>query len=371
MRKDKIIKKLPNPFIFNNGKTVNSIADWDERRNEILQDVINLEYGGMPPKPDCLWVESLTQSIKGGAPTYRVHNIINGYDFTFCFTAFRPNVDEKTPVVITGDSMYYKNLDNAVIENANSRGFTVIKFNRCEFAPDLYNSDRISGIYPLYKDLKFSAISAWAWGYHRVIDAITTFDYIDLNNIAITGHSRGGKAVLLAGATDTRVKYVNPNNSGAHGCGSYLFEQNEEFPINGDVRNEKLADLFSSVPYLMGQDMKKYIGSEVDLKHDMHFIKALVAPRILLETNGLGDIWSNPRGSYLTHLASKEVWKFLNAEENCLTYYREGGHKHGYEDFMVLFNLIENTIKNKTTVYPIPFNDIEPIHDYLAPTNND
>jgi hypothetical protein len=35
MRKDKIIKKLPNPFIFNNGKTVNSIADWDERRNEI------------------------------------------------------------------------------------------------------------------------------------------------------------------------------------------------------------------------------------------------------------------------------------------------------------------------------------------------
>ena len=337
---------------------------------EILKDIIDLEYGGMPPKPDKLWVESLTQSIKGSAPTYRVHNIINGYDFTFCFTAFRPNVDGKTPVVITGDSMYYKNLDNVVIENANSRGFTVVKFNRCEFAPDLYNSDRISGIYPLFPTLKFSAISAWAWGYHRVIDAITNFDYIDCDNIALTGHSRGGKTVLLAAATDTRVKYCNPNNSGAHGCGCYLFEQIET-DNNGEIkRNEKLEDLFKVIPYWMGQDMKKYIGKEETLNHDMHFIKALIAPRILLETNGLGDIWANPRGSYLTHLASKEVWKLYNKEENCLTYYREGGHNHGYEDFMVLFNLIENTIKNKTTVYPIPYNDIEPIHDYLAPTNN-
>ncbi len=369
MRKDKIIKNLPNPFVFNNGNLVKTINDWDLRRQEIINEYVLLEYGGIPPKPDKVTVEELTQSIKGKIVTYRVHNYIGNTDFTFCFTVYRPDTNEKRPVIINGDLMF-ATCNDKVIKNANERGFIVIKFNRCEFAPDLYNSDRISGIYPLFPTLKFSAISAWAWGYHRVLDAISNFDYVDLDNVALTGHSRGGKTVLLAAATDTRVKYCNPNNSGAHGCGCYLFEQIET-DNNGEIkRNEKLEDLFKVIPYWMGQDMKKYIGKEETLNHDMHFIKALIAPRILLETNAYDDIWANPRGSYLTHLASKEVWKLYNKEENCLTYYREGGHNHGYEDFMVLFNLIENTIKNKTTAYPIPYNDIQPIHDYLSPNNN-
>ncbi len=364
MRKDKIIKKLPNPFIFNNGKTVNSIADWDERRNEILQDVINLEYGGMPPKPSKVILEELTQSVKGIAVTYRVHNVIDDNDFTFCFTAYRPARDGKCPVIITGDAMYTKNCNDKVIEEANKRGFVVIKFNRCEFAPDLYNSDRVSGIYPLYKDLKFSAISAWAWGYHRVIDAIYNLDYIDIDNIAVTGHSRGGKTVLLAGATDERIKYVNPNNSGAHGCGCYRFIQIENDSIDDTKRSETLEDLFKAVPYWMGQDMRVYVNNEKNIPHDMHFVKALVAPRILLETNGYADIWANPRGSYLTHLAAKEVWKIFNKEENCLTHYREGGHNHGFDDFCVLFDLMENVINGKKVTYPAPYNDMEVIHDY-------
>ena len=58
MRKDVVIKKLPNQFIFND---VLSVSDWEKRREEILNDVIDLEYGGMPPKPNKVTLEQLTE----------------------------------------------------------------------------------------------------------------------------------------------------------------------------------------------------------------------------------------------------------------------------------------------------------------------
>ena len=39
-----------------------------------------------------------------------------------------------------------------------------------------------------------------------------TLDYVDPYHIAVTGYSRGGKTVLLAGATDERIRYTNPNH---------------------------------------------------------------------------------------------------------------------------------------------------------------
>ena len=312
----------------------------------------------MPPKPDSVWVERLTERGKGSTSCYRVHCNIANSDFTFCFMAYRLLEGEKCPVVVTGDAMYTDNCNDKVIQEANRRGFVVVKFNRTEFAPDMYNSDRVDGIYPFWPELRFSAISAWAWGYHRVVDALFSIDYIDTDHIAITGHSRGGKTVLLAGATDERIQYVNPNGSGAHGCGCYRFIQKEEEGMYEDARSEELEDLFRAVPYWMGQGMREYIGKESELPHDMHFIKALVAPRALLETNGYGDIWGNPRGSYLTHLAAREVWKLYGDEKKCQTWYREGGHKHGWDDFNALFDFLEMVMYGKAS-----WKEMEPYHD--------
>jgi hypothetical protein len=73
----------------------------------------------------------------------------------------------------------------------------------------------------------------------------------------------------------------------------------------------------------------------------MHFIKALVAPRCFLQTEALGDIWANPRGSFQTYLAAKKVWGLFGAQDNCTAVYREGGHDHSFADFCVLFDLID------------------------------
>ena len=133
-------------------------------------------------------------------------------------------------------------------------------------------------------------------------------------------------------------------------------------------RSERLEDLFGPVPYWMGQGLREYIGKEETLPHDMHFIKMLVAPRVLLETNGYGDIWSNPRGSYLTFLAAKEAWKLYDVPDKCQTYYRDGGHDHGWTDFNALFDLLEKMIYGKDTWEErIPYEDIEQIHDWSCP----
>jgi len=365
MRKDITLGKLPNPLLFEDGAAVKNAADWERRRRQIKETAIELEFGGMPPKPDRIRVERLTERGKGSTNCYRLHCYIDKTDFTFCFTVYRPDTDSKCPVVVTGDAMYNQNCNDEVIEEANRRGFAVVKFNRTEFAPDMYHSERTDGIYPLWPNLPFSAISAWAWGYHRVVDALFDLPYLDTDHIAITGHSRGGKTVLLAGATDERIWLVNPNGSGAHGCGCYRFIQKEEDGLYPDARSEELKDLVRAVPYWMGPGMKAYIGKETRLPHDMHFIKALVAPRILLETNGYGDIWSNPRGSYLTHLAAKEIWKLYDAEENCRTWYREGGHAHRWADFNALFDLMEHILFQKDCwKEQVPYTDMELLHDW-------
>ena len=239
MRRNIVLGKLPDPFVKEDGKRVENVKDWEVRRKEILDKTIGLEYGGMPPKPDRIRLEVLNEWGSSLANAYRVHCYIKEKDFTFTFLTYRPEKEGRCPVILTGDVIFNHCCNDAVIAEANRRGFVVVKFNRTEMAPDTYTMDRSDGIYPIWPELGFSAISAWAWGYHRVVDALFKLPYIDTNHIAITGHSRGGKTVLLAGATDERVRYVNPNNSGAHGCGCYRYDQYDDEHIYNDHRNEK------------------------------------------------------------------------------------------------------------------------------------
>lgn len=367
MRKDIKLGMLPDPFICRNGKRVQNIKEWEARRQEILEDAIGLEFDGMPPQPDVFRVEATHIRGKGATSSYRIHCGTRTTPFSFCFYVYRPNMDGKLPVVLTGDLTYTDNCNDKVIAEANRRGFIVVKFNRNELAPDYADPSRQYGINSLWPDLKFTAISAWAWGYHRVIDALATLDYVDMEHIAVTGHSRGGKTVLLAGATDTRIRYTCPSGSGTHGCGAYRFKQIEEEGIYEDANSEPLSFLMQVVGYWMGQGLWEYVDKEEKLPHDMHFIKALIAPRCLLETNGYDDIWANPRGSYLSLLAAKEVWKLYGADDKCTCWYREGGHKQGWSDFNALFNFMEADINERPLPEEFikePYSDMEPLHDW-------
>ncbi len=328
---------LPNPLNLPDGKKITTREEWYLHRDEILLRCVELEFGGMPPEPEFLEVEHLHFSAPGKKNTYRIFTGRRECPVIFTLSVYRPTNDgTKYPVLLTGDGCY-NNCSDEVIAEALSRGFNVAIFNRTELAPDIYNTDRISGIYKTYPNTHFSAISAWAWGYMRAVDALLTMEFVNSDEIAISGHSRGGKTAMLAGVCDKRIKYINPNNSGTHGCACYRYEQHEK----EGKRSEPLEYLYENVPYWLGPKMHEYIGKEEALPHDMHYFKALCAPRYFLETNGYSDIWSNPRGSYQSYTAAKKIWKFLGCEDNIATWYRKGGHKHGIADFTAFLDFIE------------------------------
>ncbi len=369
--RDMVLDKLPDVFMMQNGRRVASRADWQERRKEILRTAVELQFGGMPPAPSTFVLEPL--QVRGKIYCYRIHIYEPTGHFTFPMQVYVPpqfDENKKHPVLLTGDGCY-TDCNDEVLKDAHSRGWIVAKFNRVELAHDMYNTSRDTGIYPLYPDKKFSAISAWAWGYSRCMDALTEIPYADEHEVAITGHSRGGKAVMLAGATDERITYVNPNNSGTLGCAPWRYRQiGADYPKIHDEQSEKLVHLYNPVPYWMGEGMAAYVDKQEEVPHDSHFFVSLVAPRYFLGTEAYGDTWGNPVGTCHSYLAAKEVYKFLGAEDRIHMVYREGGHLHGPGDFRVLLDYCD-MIRAKKELPELytrpPYPGLVPIFDWKTP----
>ncbi|MBQ0105774.1 MAG: hypothetical protein KBT47_07045, partial [Armatimonadetes bacterium] len=106
------------------------------------------------------------------------------------------------------------------------------------------------------------------------------------------------------------------------------------------------------------------------LPFDCHFLKAMVAPRILLIGEAASDMWTNIPGTWQTSRAAKEVFKFLGCEDNLKWYFRKGFHSHSPEDAAMLANLINSTL-GKEELFPYyyrtPFAPYEKIWDWTVP----
>lgn len=331
---------LPNLFQFNDGSLLVSPEDWQSRRRELFEAIVELEYGGLPPAPASCTAEEL-HTCTGQQGRFATWRVVTGPTprFSFLMTTRIPPGDGPFPVVLTGDACWRFATDE-VMATFLSHGYVVAQFNRVEIAPDIIrDSSRSSGLYQACPEGHYGALAAWAWGYHRCVDALRGMSFVDPNQIAITGHSRGGKTVLLAGATDERIALVAANNSGAGGAGCFRIQA---------PGSETLADLLRNFPYWFGPDLRAYIGNENTLPFDQHFLKALVAPRCLLTTEALGDLWANPAGTWQTHITARKAYEFLNAGHKIGIHYREGEHDHSLADWKVFLDFMEWQFRNKT-----------------------
>src|SRR4051812_15786894 len=63
------------------------------------------------------------------------------------------------------------------------------------------------------------ALTAWAWGVSRIIDALELTPAAGINpqKIGVTGCSRNGKGAIVAGALDERIALTIPQESGSGG----------------------------------------------------------------------------------------------------------------------------------------------------------
>src|SRR6185437_6171722 len=100
-------------------------------------------------------------------------------------------------------------------------------------------------------------------------------------------------------------------------------------------------------PNWFGPHFKQFIGHVEQLPFDQHEVRALVAPRALLNTDGLGDVWANGPGTQETYLASLEVFKFLGVPQKIGLHWREGKHAHTLEDFTALLDFADHVLMGK------------------------
>ena len=347
----KILGNLPDPFLMKDGTRISAPAQWEARRKEMYKDVIELQYGTQPPKPEFLRVEMIQNGRNKkakGVQNYRITTGKKDHPVSFYMKVFLPEGEGPFPVVVDGDLCWTYCFSNDWRDALLDEGIALVMFNRTELANDIQHEGRRKGpLYDVYPEYTFGALGAWAWGFSRCVDALEGMDFIDKEHIIFTGHSRGGKTAALAGALDERAFLVNPNETNAGACSCYRIHMSAIREDGEERRSETLADLYKNFDFWLGEGMGEYTQREQDLPFDCHMLKAMIAPRTLFISEAVSDIWTNPVGTWMTTMAASEVFKFLNAPDNLFWYFRDGYHKHDLEDVKMLVNLIRHKIDGR------------------------
>lgn len=150
---------------------------------------------------------------------------------------------------------------------------------------------------------EWGAVAAWAWGIHRVVDYLVKQPDIDAKRIAAVGHSRNGKATLLAAAFDDRIAVAFPHQAG---CGGTA-------PSRGTV-GESVERINTVFPHWFCDTFKEFNREPQRLPFDQHCLAALVAPRPVLFSNAEQDTWANWAGQFEVLQAADKVYRLLGVE---------------------------------------------------------
>ncbi len=360
-----VIRELPNPFMMNDGTMVRSISDWTKRRAEIKSMMLYYQYGFMPPAPDNIIARELSsKSVFNGAATEKRILLTLGPNSQIKINIgmMIPNSGGPFPAIIKFTPHLGETglRDIPIACELIDRGYIACEYARDSVDPDVEGNDVIGAAQSAYPEYDWAALAAWAWGCHRVVDYFMTLDCVDKERIAITGHSRDGKAALLAGALDERIALTVPNGSGCGGGGCYRVRVGESLKLITEPKR------FS---YWFHKRLRDFADKETRLPFDQHFLKALVAPRALLTTDALGDKWANPIGEQQTYLAAQPVFDFLNASGNNGIHFRQGGHDQMIEDWQALADFADKIFFNKKSsrsFNKLPFTDAK-LFSWTAP----
>ena len=156
----------------------------------------------------------------------------------------------------------------------------------------------------------WGALRAWAWGASRALDYLETDKSVDAARVGLEGHSRYGKAALIAMAYDPRFAIVFVSSSGEGGA--KLHRRNW---------GELVENLAATGEYhWMAGNFLKYAGPLHwnGLPVDSHELIALCAPRPVFISAGAanrGDGWVDAKGMFLAAAGAGPVYRLLGKKD--------------------------------------------------------
>ena len=320
-------------------------------REEML-DILQREvYGYIPAKPADLQFSVQKNVIsnycagKANINEVTASCTINGLPFSFKFRVVIPKSEEKVPFFVHIGFSASESRFQPTEELVDS-GYGVLYFHYEHITSDDNDfSNGLAGVlYPDGQrgDTDAGKVAMWAWAAQRVMDyAETISDKLDMSRSVVCGHSRLGKAALLAGATDERFQFVYSNNSGSTGAALARRKMGE------DVK--RIMNLF---PFWFCKNYKQYVSKEHLMPFDQHYLLASIAPRKVLVGSASEDDNADPISEQLACLAASPAFKngFVCSGvarvgeefyEGDIGYHlREGAHYFGREDWQKLIKFV-------------------------------
>ena len=308
---------LEDPLTFMDGRKVKKAEDWALRRKELLKLFEREVYGRMPPKPDEMVVELVSEKlVENRIATERRYRTYFRKDKSgpvIDWVVFVPKYKSRPcPVIL---HLNYAGNDNIASGKTNHyklpfeefavRRYAFMSAKYTQITSDAKGQEVFDGVCELWgrRDPKAldnpGALIIWAWGLCRGLDLAERISEIDAMRNVVIGSSRLGKAALLAAAFDERFRVCVPNQTGA--VGVQLMKRNF---------GENLAGQRLSLAHWYCANVWKYAGNPASQPFDQHLLLACVAPRALL-LECYHKRWFDPKGEFLSAQAASPVWELL------------------------------------------------------------
>jgi (4-O-methyl)-D-glucuronate---lignin esterase len=344
--------KLPDILTMSDGTKVTTPAQWKKRRDEIKAMFDENVYGKYPAHiPAVTWkVDSVEQMTVQGIPAIVKH--ITGHVDNSAYPAITVDIHadvvtpasskgSRVPVIIGGGSIRPRPVfprptpapgqvvhqlaappdapDSAKLLLAHGWGFVGRNSNDVQADNGAGLNQGIIGLVnkgqPRSLD-DWGVLRAWAWGDSKLLDYLESDPDVDSKKVGVMGHSRGGKAALVAQVDDPRFAIGFISSSGAGGADLYRRNYGETMGnITGTNEFHWFAGNFLRYG-AMGH-------SANDMPVDSHEFIALVAPRAVFIGGGAlltdpvyvpGDAWQDAQGMFMAAVAASPVWDLLGAK---------------------------------------------------------
>ena len=340
---------LPPLLVMKDGSKVTALAQWKKRRAEIKALFDEDVYGKYPAHiPGVRWkITGVEQKSVDGTPAIVKHIVGTVDNSSYPAVSVQIAADvvtpaatkgKKVPVIIGGGALtprFSLNGPDPILHIPGSEmcimlgpqtetsskqlldrgwGFVSVDVNGVQADNAAGLTKGIIGLVNKGQPRKlddWGVLRAWAWANSRVLDYLQTDPDVNGKAVGIMGHSRGGKAALVALVDDPRFAIGFISSSGAGGANLYRRNYGEA------LENVAAPNEF----HWMAGNFLKYAAvgkTPNDMPVDSHEFIALAAPRPLFIGGGgyvdrpacaiPGDAWQDARGMFMAAAAGSPAW---------------------------------------------------------------